>query len=162
MFNRRATSDLGNDSGSDLGNDSGSDLGNDSGSELVDETGSATAEFVLLALPLFLPALLFFLSISNSANSEMEASFLARQSVSAFASAADDVEAHVRVNALLNAFQKNEMTEKSEGEKLEYSIRCSDFPCISRGGEVELTIQIKDSANKTKSISSARSTVDKW
>ncbi|MFM9142296.1 MAG: hypothetical protein ACKOOK_05500 [Actinomycetota bacterium] len=119
MFNRRVTSELEDDSGSESGDDSGSELGDDSGSESVDETGSATAEFVLLALPLFLPALLFFLSISNSANSEMEASFLARQSVSAFASAADDAEAHVRVNALLSAFQKNEMTEKSEGEKLE-------------------------------------------
>lgn len=133
-----------------------------SSSELGDETGSATAEFVLLALPLFIPALLFFLSLSNSANSEMEASFLARQAVSAFASGANDIEAHARVNALLIEFQRNEMFDNSNAEKIEYSLRCSDFPCISRGSEVELTIQIKDSANKSKSISSARSTVDKW
>ncbi|MEY2841448.1 MAG: hypothetical protein RLY74_589, partial [Actinomycetota bacterium] len=56
-----------------------------------DESGSATAEFVLLALPLFLPALLFFISISNSARSEMEASFLARQAVSAFTSGENDL-----------------------------------------------------------------------
>jgi hypothetical protein len=127
-----------------------------------DESGSATAEFVLLALPLFLPALLFFISISNSARSEMEASFLARQAVSAFTSGENDLLAHLRVHALLSEFQKNEMSEQLIGKEIEYSVRCSEFPCITRGGEVEITIQLMDSMNKTKSISSARSTVDKW
>lgn len=128
----------------------------------MDERGSATTEFVLLALPLFLPALLFFLSLSNSANSEMEASFLARQAVNAFVGGKNDFEAHMRVDALLKEFQKNEMDEKSNEGTIKYSIRCSDFPCITRGGEVELTLQIEDSANNTSSISIARSTVDKW
>jgi hypothetical protein len=130
--------------------------------DFIDERGSATTEFVLLALPLFLPALLFFLSLSNSANSEMEASFLARQAVNAFVGGKNDLEAHMRVDALLKEFQKNEMAEKSNEGIIKYSIRCSDFPCITRGGEVELTLQIEDSANNTSSISIARSTVDKW
>jgi hypothetical protein len=130
--------------------------------DFMDERGSATTEFVLLALPLFLPALLFFLSLSNSANSEMEASFLARQAVNAFVGGKNDLEAHMRVDALLKEFQKNEMAEKSNEGIIKYSIRCSDFPCITRGGEVELTLQIEDSANNTSSISIARSTVDKW
>jgi hypothetical protein len=130
--------------------------------DFMDERGSATTEFVLLALPLFLPALLFFLSLSNSANSEMEASFLARQAVNAFVGGKNDLEAHMRVDALLKEFQKNEMAEKSNEGIIKYSIRCSDFPCITRGGEVELTLQIEDSANNTSSISIVRSTVDKW
>ena len=130
--------------------------------QLNDERGSATTEFVLLALPLFLPALLFFLSLSNSANSEMEASFLARQAVNAFVGGKNDLEAHIRLDALLKEFQKNEMPEKSNEGIIKYSIRCSDSPCITRGGEVELTLQIEDSANNTSSTSIARSTVDKW
>lgn len=130
--------------------------------QLNDERGSATTEFVLLALPLFLPALLFFLSLSNSANSEMEVSFLARQAVNAFVGGKNDLEAHIRVDALLKEFQKNEMPEKSNEGIIKYSIRCSDFPCITRGGEVELRLQIEDSANNTSSTSIARSTVDKW
>lgn len=130
--------------------------------EINDERGSATTEFVLLALPLFLPALLFFLSLSNSANSEMEASFLARQAVNTFVGGKNDLEAHIRVDALLKEFQKNEMADKSNEGIIKYSIRCSDFPCITRGGEVELTLQIEDSANNTSSTSIARSTVDKW
>ena len=130
--------------------------------QLNDERGSATTEFVLLALPLFLPALLFFLSLSNSANSEMEVSFLARQAVNAFVGGKNDLEAHIRVDALLKEFQKNEMADKSNEGIIKYSIHCSDFPCITRGGEVELTLQIEDSANNTSSTSIARSTVDKW
>lgn len=130
--------------------------------DYMDERGSATTEFVLLALPLFLPALLFFISLSNTANSEMEASFLARQAVNTFVGGKNDLEAHIRVDALLKEFQKNEMAEKSNEGIIKYSIRCSDFPCITRGGEVELTLQIKDSASNTSSMSIARSNVDKW
>ena len=165
MFNKNISGEVSNERASLHFIDEGSPsyLSDERAStEISDERGSATTEFVLLALPLFLPALLFFLSISNSANSEMEASFLARQAVNAFVGGKNDFEAHMRVDALLKEFQKNEMADKSNEGLIKYSIRCSDFPCIIRGGEVELTLQIEDSANNTSSTSIARSTVDKW
>ena len=51
-----------------------------------DERGSATSEFILIALPLFVPALLFFVAISQVSRAEMEASMLAREALKAFVS----------------------------------------------------------------------------
>lgn len=96
-----------------------------------DQLGSATGEFVLVALPLFLPALLFFLAMSHISRSEMESSFIAREAVRAFTTGSDDQAAHARVKALLGEYNKS---------NLSYRVVCSTQPCISPGAEVELSV----------------------
>ena len=116
-----------------------------------DETGSAVAEFVLLALPLFIPALLFFIALSNSINSEMETSMLARQAVSAFVGGEDDNKAHARTRLLLNEYEKlnnlifgNESLKKrnSTSEEITYLVDCEATPCITPGAKVRLTLYL--------------------
>lgn len=158
---------------------------------LCDEEGSAVAEFVLLALPLFLPALLFFITLANSINSEMEASMLARQAVTAFVSGQDDVQAHSRVRILLNEYEKlnNQSIRKtiqenninnlqnSTDERISYLVDCEANPCIAPGAKVQLTLYLEysvedriDAINITatkinedrRAIASASAYVDKW
>lgn len=69
-----------------------------------EQRGSATSEFVLLALPLFVPALIFFVSISQVSRAEMEGSMLAREALKAFTTGQDDREGHLRVRLLLNQY----------------------------------------------------------
>ena len=69
-----------------------------------EQRGSATSEFVLLALPLFVPALIFFVSISQVSRAEMEGSMLAREALKAFTTGQDDMEGHLRVRLLLNQY----------------------------------------------------------
>lgn len=109
-----------------------------------DERGSATGEFVLIALPLFLPALFFFLSMSNLASSEMEVSFIAREAARAFTTGNDDEEAHSRVRLLLSAYER---------EGFSYSVNCSHQPCITPGAGVELTLFQEESAAEKSSNS---------
>ncbi len=73
-----------------------------------DERGSAISEFVLIATPLFLPALLFFNAMNNTANEEMNTSMLARQAVRAFANAPDLMTGHQRVKIILDQYAKLE------------------------------------------------------
>ncbi len=158
---------------------------------LCDEEGSAVAEFVLLALPLFLPALLFFITLANSINSEMEASMLARQAVSAFVSGQDDGRAHSRVRLLLKEYEKlyyQEIRTKIEennfnnphnstDQRISYVVDCEANPCIAPGVKVQLTLYLEYSVenkiaaiNKSPSringdrraIASATAYVDKW
>ena len=158
---------------------------------LCDEEGSAVAEFVLLALPLFLPALLFFITLANSINSEMEASMLARQAVSAFVSGQDDGQAHSRVRLLLKEYEKlyyQEIRTKIEennfnnphnstDQRISYVVDCEANPCIAPGVKVQLTLYLEYSVenkiaaiNKSPSringdrraIASATAYVDKW
>lgn len=142
----------------------------------ADELGSATGEFVLIALPLFLPALLFFLAISQISRTEMETSFLAREAVRAFTTGGDDEAAHTRVRLLLREYPSS---------AFEYKVICSASPCISPGAEVELTLykamesggefrestdlgsnfwgpEFVKSDEPRLSIASARGFVDKW
>ena len=110
-----------------------------------DERGSATSEFILIALPLFIPALLFFVSISQVSRAEMEASMLAREALKAFVSSDNDAEAHLRTRLLLSQYseltasdRKTRSSQNSLSE--EYSISCSTYPCIQPGAQVELTL----------------------
>ena len=110
-----------------------------------DERGSATSEFILIALPLFIPALLFFVSISQVSRAEMEASLLAREALKAFVSSDNDAEAHLRTRLLLSQYSKlttSERKTRSSQNSLseEYSISCSIYPCIQPGAQVELTL----------------------
>ncbi|NDB49455.1 MAG: hypothetical protein EB030_00305, partial [Actinobacteria bacterium] len=110
-----------------------------------DERGSATSEFILIALPLFIPALLFFVSISQVSRAEMEASMLAREALKAFVSGDNDAEAHLRTRLLLSQYSKlttSERKTRSSQNSLseEYSISCSTYPCIQPGTQVELTL----------------------
>ncbi|NCX33597.1 MAG: hypothetical protein EB019_02545 [Actinobacteria bacterium] len=110
-----------------------------------DERGSATSEFILIALPLFIPALLFFVSISQVSRAEMEASMLAREALKAFVSSDNDAEAHLRTRLLLSQYSKlttSERKTRSSQNSLseEYSISCSTNPCIQPGTQVELTL----------------------
>ncbi|NCV34529.1 MAG: hypothetical protein EBW66_02880 [Actinobacteria bacterium] len=110
-----------------------------------DERGSATSEFILIALPLFIPALLFFVSISQVSRAEMEASMLAREALKAFVSGDNDAEAHLRTRLLLSQYseltaseRKTRSSQNSLSER--YSISCSTYPCIQPGTQVELTL----------------------
>jgi Flp pilus assembly protein TadG len=111
----------------------------------IDERGSATSEFVLIALPLILPALLFFLSISQVSRAEMEASMLAREAIKAFVSSENDAEAHLRTRLLLDQYSQLVASGRNTSSSFnslsdQYSISCSTYPCIQPGAQVQLTL----------------------
>ena len=118
-----------------------------------DESGSAATEFILIALPLFVPALLFFLSLSQASRAEMEASMLAREALQTFVTSSNDNEGHLRLKLLLSEYSKisaprigRKAGDSIEGEarsnnhEIQYSINCSANPCIQPGSAVELTL----------------------
>jgi hypothetical protein len=80
--------------------------GSNSGSR--DEEGSAIAEFVLIATPLFIPALLFFLAMHSTATQEMNITHLARQAVRAFVTAESLQLGHQRVKFILDRYSELE------------------------------------------------------
>ena len=155
-----------------------------------DERGSATSEFILIALPLFVPAILFFVSISQVSRAEMEASMLAREALNAFVSSENDSEAHQRTRLLLSQYSQlgaagRETTSSTNSLSDQYSISCTAYPCIQPGAQVELTlfsfVEIESEISGIESapggawgagsnqiekrriaIASARGYVDKW
>ena len=91
-----------------------------------EQRGSATSEFVLLALPLFVPALIFFASISQVSRAEMEGSMLAREALKAFTTGQDDREGHLRVRLLLNQYSELSTRGANPGSSRESGVAIND------------------------------------
>jgi hypothetical protein len=119
-----------------------------------DESGSAVVEFVALALPLFVPALIFFMAISTTAKSEMESKMISRQAIHAFLGGDSESQAHARVSLLINEYRK---LKGDFYQNLDYQIRCSEYPCLTPNGLVEVSVW-----SGTDHHSVARGYVDKW
>jgi hypothetical protein len=143
------------------------------------ERGSAISEFVLIATPLFLPALLFFNAMNNTAKEEMNTSMLARQAVRAFVTAPDLMTGHQRVKVILDQYAELEGargfggtsgTSGTSGSgnlgglensgrltsptryEFTYNIKCYAEKCLEPGSLVELELYRKiESIDKIES-----------
>lgn len=141
-----------------------------------DESGSAIAEFVLIATPLFIPALIFFSSMQQSAKEEMTVSTLARQSLRAFITADNMSLGHQRIRFLLDEYQEIENKGRASDDLrpgFTYNISCQSQGCLKPGSLVELSlyrsfeIEVYDSAQMAKvenrkAAAVVRGYVDKW
>ena len=133
------------------------------------EQGSAVTEFVLIATPLFIPALLFFNAIHSTATEEINVSHIARQAVRAFATAPDLSTGHQRVKFVLDKFSELENRGTSNRYEFTYNISCGAEGCLTPGSLIELELYrrispvlgVSDSENR-KSKAVARTYVDKW
>jgi hypothetical protein len=119
-----------------------------------EESGSAIVEFLTVALPLFLPALIFFMAMSNTAKREIETIMIARQALHAFLEADSDSQGYSRVNLLIREYKN---LGGALYEELDYEISCSKTPCLTAEGIVEILIE-----NGAKNEATARGYADKW
>ena len=141
-----------------------------------DESGSAIAEFVLIATPLFIPALIFFSSMQQSAKEEMTVSTLARQSLRAFITADNLSLGHQRIRFLLDQYQEIENKGRASDDLrhgFTYNISCQSQGCLKPGSLVELSlyrsfeIEVHDfdksvAGENRKAAAVVRGYVDKW
>lgn len=121
---------------------------------MSEESGSAVVEFVVVALPLFIPALIFFMGMTNAAKDQMESTLIARQALHAFLSSKNDLQANLRVSTLIQEYKKVGGEKYAE---LSYRVECSTLPCLTPNGVVEISIR-----NSSTRDSVARGYVDKW
>ncbi|MFM1909948.1 MAG: hypothetical protein RLZZ545_646 [Actinomycetota bacterium] len=106
-----------------------------------DQRGSASIEFVLLAIPLFIPLLLYMNAFSQASDDQERLRTLARESVRAFVTSAnDDVAFEVAHSVLLEGGQLLGF-EDPESE-IRTDISCSTRPCISPDSKIVLTLSI--------------------
>lgn len=104
-----------------------------------EEEGSAIVEFVLIATPLFLPALLFFMAMQNSAMEEMRVENLARQTVRAFTTADSIAQGHQRIKYVLDRYSEME-SKGSTRYGFTYNIDCGGVGCLTPGSKVKIEL----------------------
>jgi hypothetical protein len=107
------------------------------------ESGSASVEFVLLAIPLFLPIILFLNHFATLSNSELVIRTLVRESLRAYVTSPNNEVAPNRAWQVLSVGGRAEGLSTEEISNLDLKFQCSKTPCISEGGRIRATLKMQ-------------------
>ena len=129
---------------------------------LKSEEGSASVEFVLLAIPLFLPILLFLNHFATLSNSELVARTLVRESLRAYVTSPDNDVAADRAFQVLRVGGQTEGLSQAEIDSLDLSFQCSASPCISPNGRIRATLKMPIPNQQRIVIAEAEEFISPW
>jgi len=125
---------------------------------LREEEGSAVLEFIMIAMPLFIPLSLYLNSVNNSAQGSMDLQNIARQVARAYVTSPSEGLAAVRANEVLAVYQNQILPTHGSRESLSITIQCQAVPCLTPDAKVVATVTSTPSGNS----GSATQIVDAW
>jgi len=129
---------------------------------IKDESGSAVLEFVALALPLFVPVIIFLSQFATSSNDEFIVRTLARETVRAYIlSSNDSVAAYNAQKTMEIGARELGLDPKRLGD-LNFAVDCAGIFCISPENKVEVTITLQSKDGNRVSSATARESVSPW
>ena len=129
---------------------------------IKDESGSAVLEFVALALPLFVPVILFLSQFATSSNDEFIVRTLARETVRAYILSSNDLVATFNAKKTMEIGARELGLDPKRLGDLNLAIDCAGIFCISPENKVEVTITLKSKDGNRFSSATARETVSPW
>jgi len=130
--------------------------------KLKDESGSAVLEFVALALPLFVPVIIFLSQFATVSNDEFIVRTLARETVRAYVLSNNDLSATINARNIMQTGARELGLDPNRIDDLDFKIDCAGIFCISPDNKVEVTITLKSKDGKRTSSATARETVSPW
>lgn len=122
---------------------------------LAEERGSASVEFVVLALPLFIPIFIFLGQFSSLSSHEMAMQTLARESLRAFVESNSDQSGGVLINEVINVGGEKLGLSATEVKAINVDIECDKSPCHSPNGRVRITLTMDPSVNNGRQVIAA-------
>lgn len=126
------------------------------------ESGSASVEFVVLAIPLFLPIFIYLTQFADLSDSEMKARSLVRQVVRAYVASQSVDDAQQRANFVLNFGAREMGIPDQEIASMRLRFTCSTDPCLAPGARVRANLTL-DSSTLHRSVQvSAQEYVSPW
>jgi uncharacterized protein (UPF0333 family) len=114
----------------------------------IDSRGSASVEFSILAIPLFIPLMIFIAQFSHSSDTQDSLRTLARESVRAFVSSPTDEIAYGVAEQIIE-----KGGEILGLEDIEVRIICSESPCITPDAQVLIRLLSRSSGNLKTEVS---------
>ena len=135
---------------------------NDFAGKIRNESGSASIEFVLLAIPLFLPILIFLNQFSHLSSSELIGRNLVRESLRAYVTSNNPESARGRALQTLYTGAGAEGLSSSDVDSLQLSFICSKDPCLSPEGRVQATLRMRIGDQNREVISQAVEYISPW
>jgi Flp pilus assembly protein TadG len=126
------------------------------------ESGSASVEFVILAIPLFLPIFIYLAQFAELSNSEIKARSLVRQIVRAYVASESIDDARSRAELVLNYGAGRLGFTASEIASMRLTFSCAADPCLTPGASVRARL-ILDAPSTHRSVQvSAQENVSPW
>ena len=129
---------------------------------LKNENGSAVVEFVALALPLFVPVIIFLSQFAALSNDEFIVRTLARESVRAYILSANDLSATLNARNTMKTGARELGLKEERIKDLNFTVDCAGLFCITPDNKVEITITLRSQDGKRVSTATARETVSPW
>jgi hypothetical protein len=130
--------------------------------KLKNESGSAVVEFVALALPLFIPVIIFLSQFAALSNDEFIVRTLARESVRSYILSANDLSATINAQNTMNTGARQLGLKEERIKDLNFKVDCAGLLCITPDNRVEVTITLRSQDGKRVSTATARETVSPW
>ena len=126
------------------------------------EEGSAIIEFVIYALPLFVPLIIYLTSINQSSQIQYEARNFARQLARAYVTSPGPELTEARILAVKEVFVSNSFATNKIDVSPKIEISCSLNPCLTPNGKVYVTVHLNSIFSGASASATAIQTVDAW
>jgi Flp pilus assembly protein TadG len=126
------------------------------------EQGSASVEFVALAIPLFIPLVIFLNQFANLSGEEEIARTLAREGARAYVVSSGSENAEVMMNRVIMTAGKELGLTAAQFSRLAVGLKCSNSPCHSPNGRVQVTIHFSSTPEFRAVTASAQEYISPW
>ena len=129
---------------------------------LKNQEGSAIIEFVIYALPLFIPLVIYLTSVNQSSEIQYEARNFARQIARAYVTSPSQELTEARVLSVTAVFSKSSFLISRIDPLPKIEISCTLNPCLSPNGKVEVKVFLTSTLTGRSASATAIHTVDAW
>ena len=126
------------------------------------DTGSASVEFVILAIPLFLPIFIYLTQFAELSHSEIKARSLVRQIVRAYVASETLDDARSRAEIVLNYGASRMGFSQSDITSMRLTFSCSADPCLTPGARVRGNLTLTSLTSHRVVQVSAQEYVSPW
>ena len=108
-----------------------------------EERGSASIEFVMLAIPLFLPIFIYLNQFASLSWGEESAQVLARESLRGYVQTKSDESGRIIAGQVIAVVGAKMGLSSKEINSITINIECSKSPCISANSVIRNEIRIR-------------------
>ncbi len=116
------------------------------------DDGSAIIEFVLLAIPLMIPLIIYLGMVHQSSTINSDLHNLARQSARAFITSNDESLEPLRIQNLLTIFEQRILRPDGIRQAPTIAVECSATPCLTPDSRVKVTATLTLTKNRWSGI----------
>jgi len=116
------------------------------------EEGSAVIEFVLLAIPLMIPIIMYLGVVHENSTINSDLHNLARQSARAFITSSDESYEPARIQNVIKIFEERILRPDGIQEVPTITIECSATPCLTPDSRVRVIASLTRSKDRLSGI----------